>query len=575
LVLACGSFAVLTQYLHRQAAVSEQHHHQQQQEQPPPTGAMVLVQVPTLSQFQVRSQNTHDDATASNNNKKKKKRIQKSVHHMAQESIHAKKQRDGADAMATAQRIRNQKQRDNRVPVGPSKTTKNHSIVEPLPAMINDPKKTTTMDLDLDLARAKRLSSVEYFACCGTGHRMSKMVDAHYIAHRKNLGLRITWGWCAAGNSNNHNDHNNSTEVFYYFFGPQPLHELRNVTSKALALKINNESPCFVKFGRRGPGGNTTNNNNNETTPTDDCPCPTDYMKESGTFYKGLRRRFRARGEIDLFRRQHSFANHTVIGLHVRAGNGEEGEFIRKNRGIHNTSAWVQSMSKMLVQLSSQDDSSSRTSSRKNSPQSPPLLFIATDTASIVKEFRRELVGIMPVVDWEQERAAEGTGVVFGVFGSKVRSGCLSNWKNSLMDMMLLSHADVVVAGRPSSFTQSLPMGIVLARGNNNHDDDDNDIDDDASFRRKIRHSYCEVNSAGTEYQCFEDFHDWCCRGRTDFHLGGIRKYEYRRMPRNMDECDLYDHLQRRPRNERQGLASPSNMQVKYAFLPYDWSRIL
>lgn len=40
------------------------------------------------------------------------------------------------------------------------------------------------------------VSSVDYMACCGAGHRISKMADAYYLAQRLNFTLRGYWGYC-------------------------------------------------------------------------------------------------------------------------------------------------------------------------------------------------------------------------------------------------------------------------------------------------------------------------------------------------------------------------------------------
>jgi hypothetical protein len=147
----------------------------------------------------------------------------------------------------------------------------------------------------------------------------------------------------------------------------------------------------------------------------------------------------------------------------------------------------------------------------------PPRLFIATDTPSLITAFRQELKEKMAVVDYEQDRAEEGKGVLFGAAGKIERgSQCLRGWEGALMDMMILSYSDVVVAGRPSSFTQSLPITVSLAK---------------PKATRAVPKTFCEFNPAGTKTWCYKDFEEWCCRGKTDFHLEGIRRYEFRRMP--------------------------------------------
>lgn len=379
--------------------------------------------------------------------------------------------------------------------------------------------------IPLDIQHAKLKSSVDYLACCGLGHRMSKLVDAHYIAHVRNFGLRVFFGFCDA-----------STEVFHHFFGAQPLEELDRVTHQNWAFKINNEAPCFSRITRTG----------NES----ECKCPRDFLEQSGMFFSSLMHRFRGRHEVKRFAEQHNFANHTVIGLHVRAGNGEQGDFVLKNRQISNTSVWVQSLTSVILNIS------------KDWTEKKPLLFIATDTASVVSDFRQALSNKMLVVEYQQMRPADGSGVVFGQAGSNTRSGgpeCLMQWENSIMDMMLLATTDVVIAGRPSSFTQSLPMSVVLSR-----------------HQRKTPKAYCEVSINADQFQCFETLYEWCCRGTTKFHLEGIRAYEFRRMPSiNFGKgCNMDQHMQERPESDDMQLISPSNQRIKSVFLPYDWDWI-
>jgi hypothetical protein len=95
----------------------------------------------------------------------------------------------------------------------------NHST--PLPDAI--PLDYTTLP---DAAGNSIKSSVDYHACCGLGHRLSRMSDANYVAQRLNLGLRSFWGFCG------------NREVFYYLFGPQRGHKLRNVTDTGNYLRI-------------------------------------------------------------------------------------------------------------------------------------------------------------------------------------------------------------------------------------------------------------------------------------------------------------------------------------------------
>jgi len=452
----------------------------------------------------------------------------------------------------------------------------------------------------------KMKSSVDYTTCCGIGHRMSKMVDAYYHSIIRNFGLRIFWGFCTTTMDMNNNNINNITknnpnnnhstvttttttiEIFHYFFGSQPLEEIKSVTNMSWVMKVKNESPCFHRLHRTGIGNETTmneredgddkNKNNNiknqNQNQNQTCPCPAHFLEASETFYIGLLERFTERKSVQEFQQKHDFETHFVLGLHIRAGNGEQGDFVRKQRGIPNITEWVHHMTQTILSLSTESTRHRRVTTIDNEGQQqqqelPPILFIATDTASLVTDFRESLKGKIKVIDYHQERLQEGEGVIFGEMGRTVpqlaSNECLSHWRNPLMDMMILASADVVIAGRPSSFTQSLPMSIALSRRRRPPE----------WPKKKALRPYCEVSLDGQTYQCFQDSYDWCCHGRTDFYLNGTRRYEFRRMPHPdfQKECG-HDHDQkyliRRP-SDGGRIPTIQNSQAISSFLPYNW----
>ena len=121
------------------------------------------------------------------------------------------------------------------------------------------------------------------------------------------------------------------------------------------------------------------------------------------------------------------------------------------------------------------------------------------------------------------------------------------------MDMTLLSHADVVISARPSSFTQSMPMSLVLATPKES---------------RKVAKPFCEINLAATDMRCFEDFRDWCCAGSTKFSLSGIhQRYEYMRMPTKDLDLSKYKTQPRPPTG-----CIPRPEGWKQPCLPYEFS---
>jgi hypothetical protein len=225
-----------------------------------------------------------------------------------------------------------------------------------------------------------------------------------------------------------------------------------------------------------------------------------------------------------------------VIGIHVRAGNGETGDFASRGRPIENETEWLQNISDRIL----------------NQEWGPSLLFVATDTPAIVDKLRYFLDGHMPVVALDQLRPDSGSGVLFGERGKVTIKGaaCLSGWKSAFVDMMLLSYADVVVAARPSSFSMSLPMSLALAK---------------LVPERQHQRPFCEVNPSATEIKCFRDFKEWCCKGTTKFILDGIQSYDYLRMP-----PEHFPNLKIKERNAQYCIPRPEGK--KQVCLPYDWS---
>ncbi len=326
------------------------------------------------------------------------------------------------------------------------------------------------------------LSSVDYNACCGLGHRLSKLSDAYYAASKLGFALRSFWGYCDA------------VEVYHYLFGPQPPSELTHVKHRNHFVRMNNEVAGMIKFQRN-------------SSSTSECPCVQDKIDSDVLFYRQHRDRFRGRQAVEDYRKEHFHPNVTTVGIHIRAGNGETGDFQNRGRAIKDPSSWLRRVVELIL---------SRSEWQKKSIQ----LFVATDTAEIIKEMEALLdpqgVSVLQV---NQVRPAKGDGVMFGARGQVLGSGfkCWRSWESTLMDMILLSHADVVIAARPSSFTQSMPLSLVMAREN-----------------EAVSHPFCEINAAASDMRCYSSYSDWCCNGDTDFALAEIRqRYEYLRMPKS------------------------------------------
>ena len=427
-------------------------------------------------------------------------------------------------------------------------TSLSHKETVDPPLRWSDASRGDVTQRNIPLDRIRNMSSVDYMACCGAGHRMTKLSDASYVSKKLGFALRSFWGYC------------DTTEVYTYLFGPQPANELDQVESFDQYARINNDVPGFNKIYRQGN--------------TKECPCVSDKLKHDAHFYSSHRNRFRAKTKVDKFRNEHFLRNTTIIGMHIRAGNGEKGDFAHRGRSIDNVGEWVQNLAKLLLE--------------QKEWGTVQKLFLATDTPSIVPHLKELFGSHIQLIHLNQIRPEEGSGVLFGERGKVLNKGiaCKRGWMATIMDMILLSHADVVIAARPSSFTQSMPMSLVLSTPKES---------------RKVSKPFCEVNPTATEMNCFVDVSvlylrllssvvfdgnnmiqpvlttfvlsiqlvDWCCRGMSNFSLSGIKqKYEYLRMPEsNKIDSDKYKILSR-----PDGGCVPRPEGWKQPCLPYDFS---
>jgi len=379
-------------------------------------------------------------------------------------------------------------------------------------------------NLSKEELRLEELNSVDYWACCGLGHRFTKLTDAWYVSRKLNVSLRPFWGFC--------DEH---TEVFSYLFGSQPADEIQNVEAGNMAIQLRNEVPGMNNLVRgtyKIKGG------------TELCGCDghDDKFESDTEFYKSLQRRFRFRESVLSFQQQHKFGDHTVLGVHVRAGNGETGDFANKNRGIQNIETWVTAICKHLKNMI------------LNRNITNPMFYIATDTSSVIKHFRNALDSSIPVVDLPQQRAYEG--VLFGENNAVTEKGsqCLSGWVQAVTDMMILSSANIVIAARPSSFVQSMPQSMVFSR-------------------RGTNKAFCEFTLDASKVYCYDNYREWCCTTKTVDILQHINPYEYIRLPAGPVQIKTYEHKVRSRRKNT--LVMPMfGSTTRTVDLPYSWDKL-
>jgi len=284
-----------------------------------------------------------------------------------------------------------------------------------------------------------------------------------------------------------------------------------------------------------------------------------DHAISDDLFYRQLTGSFRFHDRIQAFANEHRFSERLVLGIHVRAGNGETGDFEKKKRGIRDLDSWVTTVAETMDRLvqtiqsaqrnndnnnnNNNDHGSTSFSSSTRSSSLPPLLFVATDDGSVIGKLadatRRSNI---EVVSLPQQRMKPGSGVNYNA--RVEQDACFENWFSQIADAILLGAVDVVVAARYSSFTQSLPLVSVLSgsirdrkqQRNQHHQQqqqqqqetpaadattattNDDDNDDDTTTTRFAHRLFCESSQDGHGLQCYDDYVDWMM-GRNQLYV--------------------------------------------------------
>jgi Nodulation protein Z (NodZ) len=176
-----------------------------------------------------------------------------------------------------------------------------------------------------------------------------------------------------------------------------------------------------------------------------------DKIKSDQVMYGQMEGNFVHRDMVDNFTKFYKFEEHTVIGVHLRLGNGEGTHFKSSGRGVNDEFSFVESLAWLISERA------------KKNVDKPPLIFLATDTGSIIDAFQN--AATIPVVIMPQHRPAPKEGVAYEN-SNKEQSKCFTDWSSMLLDMMLLARSNILVAAPGgSTFSQSLPLSLVFQRG--------------------------------------------------------------------------------------------------------------
>ena len=224
-------------------------------------------------------------------------------------------------------------------------------------------------------------------------------------------------------------------------------------------------------------------------------------LESNMEFYRALRNRF-ITSYYDLFRlfvtsdegrKYVDRPKYIVVGLHIRAGNGEVGEFVEKERVIKNFNSWARQMVPILVRYI---EGELLPANQEEIGKRKPLVYVATDTPSLAGLIRQ----LFAENDIEVISNFYNLDKTLGPSYLIKDKRCLKAWELQMMDMVLLSLSDVIVAGRYSSFTQTLPLTLHFS--------------DRRSDKIGDNYSYCELEGDATSMSCFRAYQGWVARKR-------------------------------------------------------------
>ncbi|GAX22524.1 hypothetical protein FisN_14Hh146 [Fistulifera solaris] len=312
----------------------------------------------------------------------------------------------------------------------------------------------------------QEVNRLYYVAQFGLGHRLSKLSAAYHLTRVLNLPvMELHGGSCQT-----------ETDVFAYLFGTHRLTMRTSTTAdyRNRQILVRNDVAGYAagqsyKNARVAIPQHYRTGNNNPWKKK---------LRFDRILFQELLDRFVQRTPLPLLQQ---FERHTVIGLHVREGNGEQDHFAASGRRIGNTTTFVNDLCYLLRKYAAEQRWSR-----------PALLFLATDTERVIPMVQTachttatDYPGI-PIVWLPQNRPTQGVSYQAWNHGEP----CFQGWQSSMMDMALLAHADVLVAGMRSTFTQILPRALVMGRNK----------------------SFCEVHETGRTMTCWDEEESWLFR---------------------------------------------------------------
>lgn len=346
---------------------------------------------------------------------------------------------------------------------------------------------------DLQQQQQKPLNRLYHVGRFGLGHRLSKLSAAYHLA-RNVLHLpqiEMNWGSCQT----------KEIDVFAFLFGTHtlPLREGRRLADeKDQRILVRNDVAGYYA-GQSYKNAQVIVPPEYDDDDDDDSNSTTNSWKNKlqldRILFHDLVHRFTERTpELIQFQQEHNWHTHTVIGLHVRIGNGEQDHFAASGRLVvtNTTTLFLQNVCLLLRKYAAE----------YIHPHGPVLLFLATDTEHVIATVQRachssnHTYPAIPVVVFPQPRVEASQGVSYHAW--EQGQACFQGWKSSMMDMALLAHSNILVAGMRSTFTQIVPRALVMGQ-------------------KEEGRFFCEVDeTTGRTMTCWDKEDSWLFRRLSD-----------------------------------------------------------
>jgi hypothetical protein len=431
---------------------------------------------------------------------------------------------------------------------------------------------------------------IRYVGFAGLGHRLMRMSNAYHLAKALNISLlEPVWkGYCPRGKGPSPTT--KQPNVFSYLFGNEPLvvppsllqqpllpfsvtqaiHDMKSRRQQVI-IKFRNDVKGYTHmYGardiqnmmrrRQQDPAASTRNTTTDTTLLAAATIPPFYGKLESDYemYSQLLKRFRFRNEAQQLMAAYysnnnnssNTNNYTVLGLHIRAGNGEQGDFEKYRQlgrdGGGGLDGWLSNVTNMLQNYlllhhhQPQGPTTKASPSASNNRQSlsalrkPIMIFLATDTPLVIDKFKEvfsfsnhndttmiSTSSSPPIVlvVAPQQRPAFGEGVSYEAKNQVDVTSCLESWKSQFMDMMILSeYSDLLIAGQYSSFTQTIPASVIF------HKADAKAAAAASSSSRQASPSngaatttplFCDIGMDGDVMRCCDTFTSWITQNST------------------------------------------------------------